>query len=374
MLVVAGLALLPALGGDKAQTSGALRTDEISGSRLQSEAERVGAMNKLLRNRQFDVFRAGNSLGGAIDVPLPNPSAATIPSLDPKAQQRLMDEYDRKKNWLVEPGAVKPREVQKSDDIEADGKRGSDEEIPNFSRERGRARRSRNDSDRKDDFEEAGSEGPSKTRKGRRLAVEETTNEPRAVRSEGQESVRRDNASAEAVSTKSISEILTPQADHRTWFNGSRTESSGGTFSFKSQSAGSGANGFAGSTGPGNGSGSGSALVNPGVADAVINPVAPAAGFDGDPGRRFDPTVAPGSAFSSPDAGFFPKSGGAAAAASSDGGFGAFGGGGAAARGFEGSVRSMFSAPSSDASSSIRSSPGFTPRPAVLSFPQRGPF
>ena len=46
MLVVAGLALLPALGGDKAQTSGALRTDEISGSRLQSEAERVGAMNK----------------------------------------------------------------------------------------------------------------------------------------------------------------------------------------------------------------------------------------------------------------------------------------------------------------------------------------
>jgi len=81
MLVVAGLALLPALGGDKAQTSGALRTDEISGSRLQSEAERVGAMNKLLRNRQFDVFRAGNSLGGAIDVPLPNPSAATIPSL-----------------------------------------------------------------------------------------------------------------------------------------------------------------------------------------------------------------------------------------------------------------------------------------------------
>jgi hypothetical protein len=372
------LALLPALGGDKAQTSGALRTDEISGSRLQSEAERVGAMNKLLRNRQFDVFRAGNSLGGAIDVPLPNPSAATIPSLDPKAQQRLMEEYDRKKNWLVEPGSVKPREVEKSDEIDAGGKRGADEEIPNFSRERGRARRSRNDSDRKDDFEEVGSDGPSKTRKGGRLPVDDVSSGPRSVRSTGQEAGRRDGVSTEAVPNRSISETLKPEADQRTWFSGSRTETSGGTFSFKSQPAGSGAEGFAGSTGPGKGSGTGSAWGNPGGADLVINPVAPAAGFDGDPGRRFDPTVAPGSPFSSPEAGFFPKSGGAAAAASPDGGFGAFGGAaggsGVGARGFEGSVRSLFSAPPSDASSSIRSSPGFTPRPAVLSFPQSGPF
>ena len=87
--VVAGLVLWPSLvspawAGDKAQTSGAIRTDEVPGSRLQSEAERVGTMNKLLRNRQFDVFRAGNSLGGAIDVSLPAPSKP-IPNLDPKA-------------------------------------------------------------------------------------------------------------------------------------------------------------------------------------------------------------------------------------------------------------------------------------------------
>lgn len=94
-------------------------------------------MNKLLRNRQFDVFRAGNSLGGAIDVSLPTPSTG-IPSLDPKAQQRLLEEYDRKKNWLAEPGSVKPREVDKSDRIES-GKRAEADEIPNFSRERGRS-------------------------------------------------------------------------------------------------------------------------------------------------------------------------------------------------------------------------------------------
>jgi hypothetical protein len=76
MLGVVGLAVLPILAGDKAQTSGALRPEEGAGYRPQSEAERVGTMNKLLRNRQFDVFRAGNSLGGAIDVSLPTPSTA----------------------------------------------------------------------------------------------------------------------------------------------------------------------------------------------------------------------------------------------------------------------------------------------------------
>jgi hypothetical protein len=47
---------------------------------------------------------------------------------------------------------------------------------------------------------------------------------------------------------------------------------------------------------------------------------------------------------------------------------------GGAGRGLEGSVRSLFTAPSSDFGSQIRSSPSFTPRPAVLSFPQSGPF
>jgi len=161
MLGVAWLALLPTWAGEKAQTSGAVRTEEVSAGRPPSEAERVGTMNKLLRNRRFDVLRSGNSLGGAIDVSLPTPSVS-VPNLDPKAQQRLLEEYDRKKNWLAEPGAVKPREVNKADQMES-GKSAKEDDVPNFSRERGRSRRSRNDSGQKTDFEDGADNTAKKT-------------------------------------------------------------------------------------------------------------------------------------------------------------------------------------------------------------------
>jgi hypothetical protein len=200
-----------------------------------------------------------------------------------------------------------------------------------------------------------------------------------SVRNANSESLRRDGTLTDSAPSRSISDILSPEADHRTWFSGSRSDSaSGGTFSFNSPSArsgagfgGSGADGFAGSTGPGTGTGSG--FANPAAANPLGNPVAPAGGIDGDPGRRFDPTVAPGSPISTPDAGIFSKSGGVAAPSASDGGFGSFGNAGGA-RSFENSARSLFTAPASDASSALRSVPSFTPRPAVLSFPQRGPF
>lgn len=379
MLGVAWLALLPlspAMAGDKAQTSGALRPDEASGARLQSEAERVGTMNKLLRNRQFDVFRAGNSLGGAIDVSLPTPSTP-IPNLDPKAQQRLIEEYDRKKNWLAEPGAVRPREVDKADEIES-GKPSGNEDIPNFSRERGRSRRSRDDVAQKGDFDDARSSDPTASRKGAKLGADDGRTDGRPSRSGVRESTRGGEVSGDSAPNRSISEILAPEADHRTWFSSGRGDSSGGTFSFKGPSSQSGS-GFGGAGGDGFSSPAGpaasSALANASAVNPLVNPVAPPSGFDGDPGRRFDPTVAPGSAFSTPDAGFFPKSGLGASPSASDGGFGTFGNGGAA-RGLESSARSLFSAPSSssEASSAIRSAPSFTPRPAVLSFPQRGPF
>jgi hypothetical protein len=376
-LGVAWLACLPlvvAMAGDKAQTSGALRPDEVSGARLQSEAERVGTMNKLLRNRQFDVFRAGNSLGGAIDVSLPTPSTP-IPNLDPKAQQRLIEEYDRKKNWLAEPGAIRPREVD-TVDTDRRSKQSGDENIPNFSRERGRSRRSRDDSAQNSDFDDNRSGEAVSSRRVSRLSSDDVRNDGRSPRTE-RDSNSRDLAGIEAVSTRSISEILAPEADHRTWFRANPTYSSGsgteGTFSFKGTAsgvAGGGPDGFAGPPG----SPSGATLGNAASISPLVDPVGPPPGFDGDPGRRFDPTVAPGSAFSAPDSGGFPRSAFGPAAANPGGGGGSFGGG-SAGRGFEGSVKSFFSAPAgSDAASAIRSSPSFTPRPAVLSFPQQGPF
>lgn len=368
--------LLPAWAGDKAQTSGALRSDEVSGGRLQSEAERVGTMNKLLRNRQFDVFRAGNSLGGAIDVSLPAPSTA-IPNLDPKAQQRLLDEYDRKKNWLAEPGSVKPREIEKADEIDS-GKPSGDEEIPNFSRERGRSRRTRDESAQRSDFEGKEGQDTPRSRKDSKLASDDSRGERRPQNRAAQESSRRNEGTGPENQSKTISEILAPDADHKTWFSAPGSNPSGGTFSFNSPSSrpGSGSgNGFEGFSGaaPAGAVRNSASLATSSAPEILGNPTG---GFDGDPGRRFDPTVAPGSPFSAatPDAGFFPKSGGGASTGGNDGGFGAFGGGAGARGGFEGSVRSLFTAPTGDSSSAIRSSPSFTPRPAVLSFPQNGPF
>ena len=388
-VVVAGLALgpglvAPAWGGDKAQTSGAVRSDEVPGSRLQSEAERVGTMNKLLRNRQFDVFRAGNSLGGAIDVSLPAPTTP-IPTLDPKAQQRLMDEYDRKKNWLVEPGSVKPREVEKADEIDEVPSTG-DDDIPNFSRERGRSRRSRSESAQRSDFEEAEPEGkPKNGRKESRLAADDGRSDTRSARRDSQDQGRRiDPAVSDAGRNRAISEILAPDADHKNWFRASPSGESSGTFSFNAAPSRSGTgtgSGFEGFSSSASSSAAARAGIDPLPTGSTDLTAAPSGGFDGDPGRRFDPTVAPGSAFptaSTPsDSGLFPKSGGGPGSTSSDSGFGAFGAGGGSGgigRGLDGSVRSLFTAPSADSGSLNRSSPSFAPRPAVLSFPRSGPF
>ena len=383
--VVAGLALLPAavptlLGGDKAQTSGAVRSEAAPGSRLQSEAERVGTMNKLLRNRQFDVFRSGNSLGGAIDVSLPAPSKP-IPNLDPKAQQRLLDEYDRKKNWLAEPGSVTPREIDKADEIESGNPTRDDDEIPNFSRERGRSRRSRDEAAQRSDFEDDEGQAKPRNRKDSRLSAEESRSDRRTADRATQQAARQlDPNSTDAGRSKPISEVLAADADHRNWFKAPAASDTAGTFGFAS-SASRPEQRFEGFSGTAASSSSSRSGANPAAPTASELLGTSASGLDADPGRRFDPTVAPGSAFSAAstaDAGLFPKTGGgafSAAPAASSSSSGAFGGfGGAGSRGLEGSVRSLFNSSSGDSSPAIRSSSSFTPRPAVLSFPQNGPF
>lgn len=383
--VVAGLALLPAanptlFAGDKAQTSGAVRSEVAPGSRLQSEAERVGTMNKLLRNRQFDVFRSGNSLGGAIDVSLPAPSKA-IPNLDPKAQQRLLDEYDRKKNWLAEPGSVTPREIDKADEIESGKPSRDDDDIPNFSRERGRSRRSRDEAAQRGDFEDDEGQAKPRNRKDSKLSAEESRQERRQAERSAQQVARQlDSNGTDAGRSKPVSEVLAADADHRNWFKAPAASDAAGTFGFSS-SASRTEQRFEGFSGTAASSSSSRSGINPAAPTASELLGTPASGLDADPGRRFDPTVSPGSAFSAasaPDAGLFPKTGGGAfsavpaASSSSAGAFGGFGSGGSG--GLEGSVRSLFNTPSGGASPAIRSSSGFTPRPAVLSFPQNGPF
>lgn len=395
--VVAGLALLPApvptaLGGEKAQTSGAIRSEELPGSRLQSEAERVGTMNKLLRNRQFDVFRSGNSLGGAIDVSLPAPTTP-IPNLDPKARQRMIEEYDRKKNWLAEPGSVKPREIEKAEEIESGGRQASEDDIPNFSRERGRSRRSRDEAAQRNDFEEGDAAGKPKGRKESRMSSDDARSDRRVAARAAQQAVQPaaqkagreiDRGGTDAGRSKTVSEVLAADTDHKNWFKAPAATDAAGTFGFAASATrpGQGFEGFSGTATSAARSTGNPAISGAPSASELLG--TSASGLDADPGRRFDPTVAPGSAFSTastPEGGLFPKAGGGAfsvapsSAPSSDGGFGAFGGGtGGAARGLEGAARSLFSAPSGDASSAIRSSPSFTPRPAVLSFPRNGPF
>lgn len=334
-------------------------------------------MNKLLRNRQFDVFRAGNSLGGAIDVSLPAPSKP-IPNLDPKAQQRLLEEYDRKKNWLAEPGSVKPREVEKADEIES-GKPSPDDDIPNFSRERGRSRRSRGEAAQRSDFEADEPQSKGKPRRESRLASEDSRSDARTAPQGRQESAGRiDPTGAEASKSRTISEVLAADADHKNWFKAPTASDSAGSFGFNSAGSrpGTGFEGFSGTAAAASRAG-----VNPATPSAPDLLGSPATGFESDPGRRFDPTVAPGSAFSqttTSDPGVFPKSGAAAGAfsaapAASEAGFGAFGRSGGT-RGLEGSVRSMFGSPAGDSSPSFRPSTPFTPRPAVLTFPKSGPF
>jgi tRNA pseudouridine38-40 synthase len=74
--------LLPTWAGEKAQTSGAVRTEEVSAGRPPSEAERVGTMNKLLRNQQKDPFLSDRAFyyPYPLDIALLNAAATAIQS------------------------------------------------------------------------------------------------------------------------------------------------------------------------------------------------------------------------------------------------------------------------------------------------------
>ena len=135
---IASCWVVAVLAEEKAQVSGARRSDDEVKKAIptaQTEAERVGLMNKLLRNRQFDVFKSGNSLSGAIEAPMPIPQVSA-PRLDPKIQKRLIDELDRRRNWLQDSVSRGDKEANKAMTGEA---------IPDFSRDKNRSQLSKDD-------------------------------------------------------------------------------------------------------------------------------------------------------------------------------------------------------------------------------------
>jgi hypothetical protein len=101
LAVVPLLIAISATAGERAQTSGARRPEgEEKKEQVlppEAEAKRASAWEKLLRNRQFDVLRSGNSLQGAIDLPLPMPQTQNAPIMDPKTQKRFRNKFKKNK-------------------------------------------------------------------------------------------------------------------------------------------------------------------------------------------------------------------------------------------------------------------------------------
>lgn len=390
---VAALPLLFAVGvwaGERAQTSGARKAEgepkKVEIPTPEAEAQRVTVFDRLLRNRQFDVLRSGNSLGGAIDIPMPSGPSQNTPMLDPKAQKRILEELDRRKNWLVEPGSTTPRGLEKPTD--------PSKEIPDFSRERGRTRvRTRqevaNDEAAGDVENDSGVDsvsGRSRGQKGRRSERDSDSD------SSGMASGRLEDRSSER---KSLADVVRdPQSGSwdrdRGSVSGVGVEKDSGWFQF----------GPVGNAIP-KGPSAESAFAGTGRAASVqefINPNAdPSAGkFGGtgslEAGPSFDPTVAPSLPFVPRDDGAVARSesfSGASPGASSPslnlpGGFGSagagsFGGASPSSGGVPGAFNA-FGSPSS-ASSGFNSfvaplsnpepllapkAPVFTPRPAIL--------
>jgi len=355
LLVVTG-----ALAGERAQTSGARRADGEKKEEIptaQAEAERVGVMNRLLRNRQFDVLRSGNSLGGAIEIPMQMPAPSSAPVMDPKSQKRILDELDRRKNWLVEPGSTTPRELEKSVDPSRD--------TPDFSRDRNRPR-SRREIDSDPDTSGRDMEG----RAGSRLSAREAKDRRRPGDSEERTKDLREDAGRpdrlEESLTLSARDSVRLERDSQITGTGGRPQS---WFQFGTGRGDSASSGQDISAHAGGGFGTKEFLnpnSDPGAAKAFGGGVS-------DPGGRFDPTVVPALPFSVRDDAPFARSDTFAAPAALPGsgagsgfgtsaGFGAFGGGPAA------SARPAFLGPIStpDPVPAARA-PVFEPRPAVLS-------
>ncbi len=355
------VAAASALAGERAQTSGARRQEGEKKEEIptaQTEGERVGLMNRLLRNRQFDVLKSGNSLGGAIEVPMSVPSASSAPMMDPKAQKRILDELERRKNWLVEPGSTTPRELEKTGDPSKD--------IPDFGRDRNKTR-SRRDVEN----DTAGQGRDLDGRPGSKLAGRDDKSRRRVGDSEERTQDLRDDAGRpdrlEESLTLAARDAVRLDRESKITGTGERSQT---WFEFGSSRSGSGREPGAGQE-PSFQAGGGLAtkeFLNP-----YVDPSASKGLGDGfsDPSRRLDPTATPSLPFVVRDdaplgrsesfgTGLGLPSGGASASGFS-GGFGAFGPAPASAS------QSSFLAPISNPEPlSAPKSSGFTPRPAVL--------
>lgn len=361
-----GIAVLAvsATAGERAQSSGARKTEEaeVKKNAPESEAERVSLWNRILKDRQFDIFKS--SLGGAKDPLMPAPTP-TSPMMDPKMQKRLLEDLDRKKNWLVEPGSSTPRDFEKQNDPNA---------IPDFSRDRGQSPRNRDEKE-PPDF----SRGASRRSTDAKLEINDRDRSDRRDQSDlGSLDAknRRDDFS------RKDNESDAKELDASGW-GGNKGRAFGdqqaasprltGTFDIggggRSHDFGTGiaADIKAFSTSSG-----GREFLNPFSDPSKTQSL----GSDPfvDPGQRFDPSALPQSSFGMRDDGFVkPEAFSPAAAAVSAAGasVNAFGAEGQAAGG---GIKALFTSPVANPVLQAPQQPAFVPRPAVLDFPTSKPF
>lgn len=395
LAVVPLLIAFSAAAGERAQTSGARRPEgEEKKEQVlppEAEAKRASAWEKLLRNRQFDVLRSGNSLQGAIDLPLPMPPTQNAPIMDPKTQKRILEEIDRRKNWLVEPGSTTPRGMEKPTDPAND--------IPDFSRNRGRFRSRREVADEaaaggKDDKSVDGLSGrglrDGKSRKN-------SSDDRDSAEASNEEVVGReklDKILSESERSGQSRDLDQDRAGNRILGLGSDR----GQGWFRFNSGGSSAGSPDSASGPGLGgasAGTAAEFLNP-YSDPSVSARLPG-GSSSEPAKSFDPTVAPplpfiprddgalagnpsafggGGAAAAPSSPFGSPSQGGPAAPAGFGAFNSFGGPSGSGAGRSG----FFSqAPGSGLSTGLESpaaprSPAFVPRPAVLVVEPPKPF
>ena len=232
------------LAEEKAQVSGARRSDDEIKKSIptgQTEAERVGLMNKLLRNRQFDVFKSGNSLSGAIEAPMPIPQAS-VPSLDPKIQKRLIDELDRRRNWLRESVSGGDKEANKAT---------AGEVIPDFSRDKNRSQLSKDDDKKKEaDSIAAGKKALLKQSEGNDAIQNEVTKQEGGTKETRETPITSENladkltaAARESIRSYQANRESSPPESQMVWFQfgvgrgDSATRQAGETTSNFSESA-----------------------------------------------------------------------------------------------------------------------------------------
>lgn len=351
-----------AAAGERAQTSGARKTgdEEKKASPPPTEAERVSLLNRILRDRQFDIFKS--SIGGAIDAPIPSPSSSA-PIIDPKTQKRLLEEVDRKKNWLVEPGNTTPRELERVADPNA---------VPDFSRDRSRYS-TYADPDKQPEFS---------TKSGRKLPGVREESDMGNRSGSGKQSESVDPSLHESLSDEAHSDTKTKEYYSADWGTGreSKDDSHGSRSGTVERLAGTFDFGGGGRSRSDFGTAISSdvkSFGSVGSANEFLNPFSDpsktqALGNDpfNDPGRRLDPTVSPQSAFGIRDDAFAKvESLVPAAAAAPATGFGGFG---VQAPGVGAGINSFLNTPAPEPPRAQQ--PTFVPRPAVLGGPSANPF